>query len=365
MKHKTIILTHCIHRSCSLIGTDKLKRIGLLAVVLLFAMTTVNWTATSSEAQSMLTKDARIVFLGDSITQSGAKPGGYVSIVKEQIAANFPDSNIEVIGAGISGNKVPSLQKRLQKDVLDLKPTCVVIYIGINDVWHSQNGRGTPKEKYESGLNDIITKIQNAGSAVILCTPTVIGEKVQQANELDEMLDEYAAISRSVAKRHNVQLLDLREIFQDHLRSHNPLDRRINILTNDGVHLNKAGNDFLAEQMLQGLGYSKYRSKLARTTMQHIVLFKFKAETTEDQIAEISTAFAGLKDDVKEIIGYEAGTNVSPENLDKGFTHAFIVTFRDTAGRDKYLPHPAHKKFVELLSGKIEEVLVVDFESVQ
>jgi len=321
------------------------------------------WMTNSVFGQNMLGKDARIIFLGDSITQAGAREGGYISILRQQIEANLADQNIEVIGAGISGNKVPDLQKRLQKDVLDRKPTCVVIYIGINDVWHSQNGKGTPKDAFESGLNDIIKKIKDAGSKVVLCTPTVIGEKVQQANPLDDMLEEYSAISRIVADQNQAQLLDLRNIFKDFLRANNPLDRRLNILTRDGVHLSKAGNDFLAEKMLAALGFKDYESKLARTVMQHIVLFKFKPEVTKEEIEKIETAFDGLKDKVDQIIGYEAGTNVSPENLDKGFTHAFVVTFRDAAGRDEYLPHPAHKKFVELLDGKLDEVLVVDFES--
>ena len=81
----------------------------------------------------------------------------------------------------------------------------------------------------------------------------------QNTSELSNY--EYSAISRSVAEKNQVQLLDLRNIFKDHLRSHNPLDRSRNILTTDGVHLNKAGNDFLAEQMLMGLGFKDYRSK--------------------------------------------------------------------------------------------------------
>ena len=211
--------------------------------------------------------------------------------------------------------------------MLDRQPTCVVIYIGINDVWHSQNGKGTPVEKFKEGLSSIIQRIQDAGSEVVLCTPSVIGEKVQEKNSLDKMLNEYSAISRKVAKGSGVKLLDLRRKFQSHLRQHNPLDRAKNILTTDGVHLNAAGNDFVAEQMLRALGHRKYKAALSTTVMQHIVLFQFKEDVGSEEIKEIESAFAGLKDKVHEIIGYEAGTNVSTENHDKGFTHAFVVTF--------------------------------------
>lgn len=330
--------------------------IGLIVLATLILNSNMN-------AQEVLKKGARIVFLGDSITQAGARPGGYVSILKKEIETSYPDQEIEVIGAGISGNKVPDLQKRLQKDVLDKKPTCVVIYIGINDVWHSQSGRGTPIEKFESGLIDIITKIKGAGSDVVLCTPSVIGEKVQTPNPLDKMLNEYSAISRKVAKAQQLKLIDLRRQFRGFLQQHNPLDRPSGILTSDTVHLNPAGNDFVAEQMLRGLGHDKYRASKAASVMQHIVLFQFKDSVSAEEIAKIESEFGRLKDKIKEIIGYEAGTNVSPENLDQGFTHAFVVTFKDAAARDRYLPHKAHKEFVALLDGKIEKVLVIDFVS--
>ena len=151
----------------------------------------------------------RIVFLGDSITQAGAGEGGYVTLVKEALARQHADLGLEVVGAGISGNRVPDLEARLDRDVIQKKPTLVVIYIGINDVWHSQNGRGTAKPDFEQGLRRIIKRIQEAGARVILCTPSVIGEKHDGSNPLDAMLDEYSQISRSVAADTHSRLLDL------------------------------------------------------------------------------------------------------------------------------------------------------------
>ena len=58
--------------------------------------------------QDMIEKNSRVVFFGDSITQQGNKPNGYVSIVRREIAQRHADKNVEVIGAGISGNKVPT-----------------------------------------------------------------------------------------------------------------------------------------------------------------------------------------------------------------------------------------------------------------
>lgn len=312
--------------------------------------------------QDMLQENSKIVFLGDSITQSGVGPDGYVTIIKREIEKKHPDLDIEIVGAGISGNKVPDLQRRLKRDVLSKKPTLVFIYIGINDVWHSQNGKGTSTAEYESGLRDIIKQIKDVGAKVILCTPSMIGEKNDGSNPLDSMLEEYSAISRNVATQTDSQLLDLRKKFVEYLKINNPINRPKHVLTGDGVHLNKAGNDFVARQMLDAIGH-QYESSADQSLMRHVVLFKFKEEVKQTDIDEIVTAFGELPNKIEQIIGYETGTNVSPEQLDQGFTHAFVVTFRDAASRDAYLPHPAHEAFVKLLGNRIDKVLVFDFVS--
>jgi lysophospholipase L1-like esterase len=199
-----------------------------------------------------LKKGERILFLGDSITQAGVGKNGYVTLIKSRLAETHKDLEIEIIGAGISGNKVPDLQKRLEKDVIAKKPTLVVIYIGINDVWHGEKdpARGTSKEKFEAGLAEIIRKIKEAGARVVLCTPSVIGEKKSGTNPLDKQLDEYSDISRKVAKETGAQMCDLRKAFVENLEKNNPDDKERGILTGDRVHLNEAGNKLVAETIL-------------------------------------------------------------------------------------------------------------------
>lgn len=196
-----------------------------------------------------------IVFLGDSITQEGVRPDGYVTLTSQVIAKTYPDLNISVIGAGISGHRVPNCQKRLDRDVLQKKPTIVVIYIGINDVWwwNGRWGEGTTIEDFESGLHDMIERITAAGARVILCTPTVIGEKTDGTNEFDKMLEEYSNISRKVARVTGSQLLDLRKDFMAYLKEHNSDNVASGILTRDMVHLNKQGNIFLSHLVLEAL----------------------------------------------------------------------------------------------------------------
>ena len=97
--------------------------------------------------------------------------------------------------------------------------------------------------------------------------------------------------------------------------------------------------------------------------LRHVVLFKFKANTPSEKIKEIEDAFNNLPNKIPQINGYEWGLNNSQENLNKGFTHCFFLTFKSEADRSTYLPHPDHKAFGALLTPYLEDVLVVDYWS--
>lgn len=309
----------------------------------------------------------RLVFLGDSITQGGAAPKGYINVFRELLAERNPDLKVEVIGAGISGNKVPDLERRLEKDVLSKKPSVVVIYIGINDVWHSERGQGTSKENYEAGLRRLIERITEAGGRPVLCTASVIGEKIDGSNKLDKLLDHYCEISRKVAAETKTQLIDLRQAFLSYLKEHNQENQEAKILTTDRVHLNEAGNRFVAEQMYTALiGEKTAEAKSndqseGKSVLRHVVLFKFKDTATKEQVKEVTDAFSALPSKIDAIKDFEWGTDVGVEKLDQGFTHCFIVTFADEKGRGAYLPHPAHEDFKKIVGPVLDKVLVVDF----
>ena len=99
----------------------------------------------------------------------------------------------------------------------------------------------------------------------------------------------------------------------------------------------------------------------ADAPLRHVVHFKFKADADQTQIQKVVEEFAALKGKIKEVSSVEYGTNVSPEGLDNGFTHCWIVTFKDAKDRDAYLVHPDHKAFVALLKPVLEAAFVVDF----
>lgn len=196
----------------------------------------------------------KIIFFGDSITQQGAGPGGYIQLLDTLFQQKGWDKNYSLVGAGISGNKIYDLYFRLENDVLAQKPDAVVIWIGVNDVWHKRlTGTGTDADRFERFYTAIIKKIQAQNSLVILCTPAAVGEKWDYTNELDGDLNKYSNIVRMLATKNNCPLIDLRQEFHQYSQENNKENKDRGILTTDGVHLNAVGNKFVAQLMLSSL----------------------------------------------------------------------------------------------------------------
>lgn len=198
-------------------------------------------------SMAMKQKPKKIIFFGDSITQMGVWKNGYIDLLRKSLDT----TKYDLIGAGIGGNKVYDLYLRMEEDVLVKKPDLVVIYVGINDVWHKLGARtGTDYDKYLKFYQALITKIQANGSKVVLCTPSVIGEKKNDANEVDADLNKYAAGIRELAVKNKLPLCDLRKAFTEYEAKNNAQDAEKGILTTDRVHLNEAGNQLVADTML-------------------------------------------------------------------------------------------------------------------
>jgi hypothetical protein len=95
--------------------------------------------------------------------------------------------------------------------------------------------------------------------------------------------------------------------------------------------------------------------------VKHVVLIKFKDGTSEDTLRDLITGYCALLDKIEEMKAFEHGTDVSIENLAKGYTHCFITTFANSVDRDTYVHHPAHEAYVKELLPNIEDILVLDF----
>jgi hypothetical protein len=107
--------------------------------------------------------------------------------------------------------------------------------------------------------------------------------------------------------------------------------------------------------------HSQIQNKSTEKLLRHVVLLKFKDDSNEADVKKVENAFRALQSKIKQIRSFEWGTNNSPENINQGFTHCFFVSFSTEKDREVYLPHPAHKAFVEVLTPHLDKVLVVDY----
>jgi lysophospholipase L1-like esterase len=184
---------------------------------------------------------------------AGVTPGGYITLMQEALRGKT-NPEYELIGAGIGGNKVYDLFLRFEDDVLSKKPDVVVMYVGVNDVWHKQSSQtGTDPDKFIAFYTAMIKKLQASGIRVIVCTPAAIGERTDFSNAQDGDLNRYSNIIRELAQKYSCGLVDLRKAFLDYNLKNNPENKESGILTTDRVHLNPAGNKLVAELMIKAL----------------------------------------------------------------------------------------------------------------
>ncbi len=218
---------------------------GLYAVFLLMGP-----RLCAAPADSFMLDDGdTIVFLGDSITQAGDQPEGYVTLFKLYCGVNGHD--VKVINAGISGHKSNDMLARLQRDVLAHNPTWVSISCGVNDVWHqfSSSGKGVPLPEYKENMTEIIERCLRADCKVLLLTATPIYEDLDSKE--NQMLRKYNDFLRTLADEKNLLLCDLFKAFAEQLKEKTANE---NILTTDGVHMNPKGNRLMAREILRTLG---------------------------------------------------------------------------------------------------------------
>jgi lysophospholipase L1-like esterase len=186
-----------------------------------------------------------IVFVGDSITQQGGDSGGYVDLIQR----SHPDRTIAYYG--LSGGRAADLwagkcdwsRTIPYADILKTAPKILVLYIGVNDIWHEPP---TKPEVFQSTLSELVNQAKSIGTIVILTTPTVIGEHITE-NPQNALLEEFSQIAQAVAAAQQVIFCNLRRAFVDYLKVHNSAAADQGILTRDRVHMNAAGNQLIAD----------------------------------------------------------------------------------------------------------------------
>ncbi|WP_207492758.1 SGNH/GDSL hydrolase family protein [Aridibaculum aurantiacum] len=198
---------------------------------------------------NMKRKKKRLIFFGDSITEAGTRPGGYIAVISEHIRGESMGEYLEIINSGRGGHGVHDLIRRLDHDVLLNEPKVVVLFIGINDVWHKQeHGTAEALQSFRENYDKLLQKMKLANIPVIACTPTTIGETVAGNQHFWNDLEAYTQAIKELAANHDIPVVDLHAAFMQYYQSV-PSTQNEGILTTDGVHLNVAGNKLVGDEI--------------------------------------------------------------------------------------------------------------------
>jgi lysophospholipase L1-like esterase len=204
-----------------------------------------------------------ILFQGDSITDAGrdrnregnandarALGSGYAFMAAAQLLAARADAGLQIYNRGISGHKVFQLAERWDKDCLGLKPNLVSILIGVNDIWHTLNGKyeGTIAI-YEKDYRALLERTQRELPDVklVVCEPFVLRCGAVTDKWFPEF-DGYRAAARRVATDFRVTFVPFQAMFDRAIKTAAP-----EYWARDGVHPTPAGASLMAKTWLDAV----------------------------------------------------------------------------------------------------------------
>jgi lysophospholipase L1-like esterase len=205
----------------------------------------------------------RILFQGDSITDGNRGRNNdpnhilghsYAFLVAAKYGALYPERNLAFFNRGISGNKIPDLAGRWQRDTIDLQPTMVSILIGVNDIWHPLNAsQEVSAEKFEAGYDKLLTETVASlpGAKIILLEPFITpGSATSEKWDVWQgHLQKFQAIVAKLGAKHHAPVVKLQKVFDDACKRA-PAEYWVW----DGVHPTYAGNQLIADEWVRVAG---------------------------------------------------------------------------------------------------------------
>jgi lysophospholipase L1-like esterase len=220
-----------------------MKRLSLVSLLLAVAFQPSS-ALHAAEPVAAFVPGARILFQGDSITDGNrgrsADPNhvlghGYVFIIAAKFGAAFPELKLDFLNRGVSGNTVLDLEKRWQKDTLDLKPDVLSILIGVND-----EGHRVPLDQYEQVYDRIVVQAKTANPKLklVLCAPFV-----KPTGKISEGIRRRQEIVAGLARKHGAALVQFQPVF-DEAAKRAPADYWIW----DSVHPTYRGHQLMADE---------------------------------------------------------------------------------------------------------------------
>lgn len=196
----------------------------------------------------------RIIFFGDSITDCGrdradikSLGNGYVKILSDKLRPIYPDTDIELINKGISGNEVSDLLARVDEDVLSLKPDAVVIMIGINNTIHQYKAdKPLDLKQFETDLKELLKRIKKEGAVLIFLEPFLL--PAPDKLRMRKLFNEELAIINKVALKSADEFVAYDEMFNGLCESFPYTEFSV-----DGVHPTHRGSRLIADQAIKAI----------------------------------------------------------------------------------------------------------------
>lgn len=218
----------------------------------------------ADNTRSLIQKGNTILFQGDSITDANrdrknegkvndrrAFGNGYAYSIASQLLSDKAGDELKIYNRGISGNKVFQLAERWDKDCLELKPDVLSILIGVNDIWHTLNGKydGTV-QTYEKDYRELLQRTVKALPDVklILCEPFVLRCGVINDKWFPEF-DHYRAAAKKLANEFGAAFVPFQSMFDRASAKVPPAH-----WAEDGVHPSMAGAYLMAQEWLRVAG---------------------------------------------------------------------------------------------------------------
>ena len=196
----------------------------------------------------------KIVFFGDSITESGRSlmdendlGVGYVKIAAGKLRLLYPDTKFCFLNRGVGGERTQELLARVGRDVVDEHPDYVVLQVGVNDVWcRFSRGEEVTPETFRANYEKLVDTILSTGAKLFLIQPYAL--KMEDKGRFRPFLNAFNEIIRSIAKERELTLIPMDEIFTGVTQDIDPAQ-----FSTDGVHPTHRGCRYIADLLIKEL----------------------------------------------------------------------------------------------------------------
>ncbi len=310
-------------------------------------------------------EEAKMVVIGDSTVQTyeaDREVRGWGQYIDE-----YFDNELETVNLAMSGRSTKTfIEEGRWERARAQKGDYILIQFGHNDSHAPERPESTDAATdYSDNLRRYVREARADGAVPVLITP--MHRRLFKEGIVTQELKPYADAMKAVAGEMQTPLIDLHAMTGALLsgRGDNAAEE-IYVSAKDRTHFGERGARLMAWLVADGVrrnvpGLAAHLKPGAGKVYRHVVLFGFKEDATIAQIGDVEEAFEELPDKIPSILSFEWGTNVSPENAARGYSHCYFLTFLNEAGRDIYLPHPDHKAFGKTLRTCMSQVLVIDY----